>query len=117
MAVYAQDCQKDLDPYETYETFILNVTKILREGRRAGAKEFSFTGDLNVELGILCTDEDDIGEGTLCCQQGENDHGGFRKLMRYGIVKEFNCKVTSTWSNCGREKRRGLDAATIWGKS
>ena len=33
-----------------------------------------------------------------------NDQGEFKKLMWYGIVKEFNCKVTSTWSSCGREK-------------
>ena len=38
--------------------------------------------------------------GKVC----ENDHGGFKKLMWYGIMKEFNCKVTSTWSNGGREK-------------
>ena len=24
--------------------------------------------------------------------------------MWYGLTKEFNCKVTSTWSNCGREE-------------
>ena len=100
--VYVLDCGKDLD---VYETFIVNFTKILREGRRAGAKEFCITGDRNVELGILCTDEDDIGELEEMCWQGcENDHGDFKMLMWYGIMKEFNCKVTSTWSNCGREK-------------
>ena len=65
MAVYALDCKTYLD---VHEPFILNVTKILREGRRAGAKLFFFTGDLNVEL-----DKDDIGElsemrGPLCLQ-------------------------------------------------
>ena len=48
MAVYAQDCAKDL---EMYEAFISSVTKVLREGRRVGAKEFYITGDLKVELG------------------------------------------------------------------
>ena len=28
----------------------------------------------------------------------------FQEADEYGIVKEFNCRVTSTWSNCGREK-------------
>ena len=42
--------------------------------------------------------------GSLCWQGCENDHGGFKKLMWYAIMKEFNCKVTSTWSECKREK-------------
>ena len=93
------------------ETFILNFTKILREGRRAGAKELCIIGDLNVEWWLLCTDEDDISEfnemhGPLCWQGCERDHGGFKKLLWYGRTKEFNCKVTSTWSDCfaGRKK-------------
>ena len=57
----------------------------------------------------MCTDEDDIGEfnemrGPLCWQGCERDHGGFKKLLWYGILKEFNCKVTCTWSDCGWEK-------------
>ena len=56
-----------------------------------------------MELGTLCTDEDDIDElsemhGPLCWQGCGNDHGGFKKLMY--------CKVTSTWSNCGREREK-----------
>ena len=88
-AVYAPDCKKDLD---VYETFILNVTIILRERRRARAQELYITGDLNVELGLFSTDEDDIGEfhemyGPLCWQWCERDHGGFKKLTWYGIMK------------------------------
>ena len=80
MAVYAPDCRKDL---EVYETFILKVIKVLWEGRRGGAKEFYITGDLNAELGLLCADEDDVEElnemyGPLCWQGCENDHGGFK---------------------------------------
>ena len=53
-----------------------------------GAKDFKITGDLIVELGLLWTDEDDIGElnemyGPLCWQGCENDHGAFKKLMWY----------------------------------
>ena len=56
----------------------------------------------------MCTDEEDIEDlkemhGPLCWQGYENDHGGFKKLMWYGIMKEFNCKATFTWSTCGRE--------------
>ena len=77
MAVHVSDCKKDMDIYET-----LSVTKFLREGRREGVKEFYTTGDHNVELVLLCTDEDDIGEfnemyGPLCWQGCERDRGGF----------------------------------------
>ena len=102
------DCKKDLN---VYETFILNVAKILREGRRAGAKDLYITGDLNVELGLLCTDDfDELNEmyGPLCWQGCENDHGHFKKLMWNGIIKDFNFKVISTWSNCRREKETAL---------
>ena len=90
MAVYAPVCKKDL---VVHETFITSVTKISREGRRAWAKDFLFIGDLNVELGPLCTDEDDNHElnemcGLLCWQGCERDHGGFKELMWYGIKKE-----------------------------
>ena len=45
---------------EMYEAFISSVLKVPREGRRGGAKVFYITGDLNVELGMMCTDEKDI---------------------------------------------------------
>ena len=62
-----------------------------------------------MELELLCTDEDDTEElnemyGLLCWQGCGNDQGEFKKLMWHGIMKEFNCKVTSTWSSCGRGK-------------
>ena len=106
MAVCAPDCKKDLD---IYEAFISSVTEVLWEGRRGGARELYIAGDLNVDLGMMCTDEKDIEElhemhETLCWQGYETDHGGFKKLMWYGIIKEFNCKATSTWSKCGRDK-------------
>ena len=77
--------------------------KVLREGRRGGAKDFYITGDLNVELGMMCTDENDIEEltkmyGSMCWQGYDKDPGGFKKLMWYEIMKEFNCKASSTWS-------------------
>ena len=41
--------------------------------------------------------------GPLCWQGCDNDQGGFKKLMWYVKMKEFNCKVTSSWSTYGRE--------------
>ena len=52
MTVYAPDCKKDLD---VYETFIKTVTNISWEGRRGGTNDFHITGDFNVELGLLST--------------------------------------------------------------
>ena len=57
----------------------------------------------------MCTDEKDTEElnemyGRLCWQGYDKDHGGFEKMMWNGIMKEFNCKDTSAWSSCGREK-------------
>ena len=57
MAVYAPDCRKDLD---VYDKCVTDVTKVLCEGRRAGAKKFHIAGGLNVELGLLCTGDDEI---------------------------------------------------------
>ena len=42
--------------------------------------------------------------GPFCWQGYDNDPGGFKKLMWYGIMKHFNCKATSTWSKCGLAK-------------
>ena len=57
----------------------------------------------------MCTEEHDIDEqtgmcGPLCWQGYDKDPGGFKKLMWYGIMKEFNCKATSTLPKCGRAK-------------
>ena len=53
----------------------------------------------------MCTDDEDVEEllemyGPLCRHGCDNDQGGFDKLMWYEIMKEFNCKATSTWSCC-----------------
>ena len=77
MAVYAPDCKKDLD---VYETFIMTVTKISWEGRRAGGKDFYITVGFNVELGLMCTDEDDYDElneiyGSYVGKDGETTKG------------------------------------------
>ena len=106
MAVYAPDSGESL---EMYGACISSVIKVLREGRRGGAKDFYMTCDLNVELGLMRTDEKDIEEvmkmyGPLCWQGYDKDPGGFKKTMWYGIMKEFDCKVSSAWSLCGRTR-------------
>ena len=58
---------------------------------------------------MMCTDEKDIEElneiyGPLCWQGYDKDPGGFKKLMWYGIMKEFNCKAASACSKCGRAR-------------
>ena len=100
VAAYAPDSSKST---EMYDAFISSVLEVPREGRRRGAKDLHITGDLNVELGMMCTDEQDIEKlnemyGPLCWQGYDKDPGGFRKLMWYGVVQEFNCKATSTCS-------------------
>ena len=67
---------------------------------------------------MMCADEKDIEElneryGLLCWQGYDKDPGSFMKLMWYGIMKEFNCKATSTWSKVRRGKRNGLHAQTF----
>ena len=57
--VIAPDFGKDL---EEFETFIQEATKVLQEGRRAGATHFYVGADLNMELGSLCTGDEDHQE-------------------------------------------------------
>ena len=106
LAVHAPDCRKDLD---VYETFVKDVTNVLWEGRRAEAKKFYIVDDLNVELGLLCTYDEHVEElremyGPLRWQGCDDDQGGFKKLMWYEIMKEFNSKATSTWSDCDDDR-------------
>ena len=80
-AVYAPDSSEDM---EFCEACVSGVLQVLREGRRGGAKKFYITGDLNVELGMICTDENDIEElnemyGPLCWQWYDHDPGSYKK--------------------------------------
>ena len=52
-----------------------------REGRKGGVKKFFITCDLNVEVGMICTDENDTEElnemyGPLCWQGYDHNPGG-----------------------------------------
>ena len=81
---------------EMYEACISSVIKVLREGRRGGAKDFFFTGDLDVELGMMCTDEKDTEElmGMYCplCWQGHDKVPGV--LQETDVV--WDCERSST---------------------
>ena len=50
---------KDL---EQYEACVSNFLRVLREARKEEAKKFYISGDLNVELGMMCTDMEDAEE-------------------------------------------------------
>ena len=53
------DSKKSL---EMYEECISSVVKVLREGRKTGARDFYITGDFNVELALTCTDDNEEEE-------------------------------------------------------
>ena len=69
---------------EMYEAFISSVLKVLRGGRRGGAKGFYTTSDLNAELGMMCTDEKDLEELNEMCWRGYDKDPG---IQWYGIMK------------------------------
>ena len=46
--------------------------------------------------------------GLLCWQGYDMDPGGFKKLMWFEMMKEFNCKASSTWSVYGREREEAF---------
>ena len=55
MSVCAPDSGKDL---EEYKKFLEEVTHFLRVGWRNWAQHFSIAGDFNIDLGLLCIDEE-----------------------------------------------------------
>ena len=59
MSVYAPDSKKSL---KMYEECIASVVKVLREGRKGGARNVYIAGDINVELGLMCTNENEEEE-------------------------------------------------------
>ena len=69
------------------------MTKSLRDGRRNWAIRFYIAGETNIMLGLLhtCIEEDDEVCGVYgpqCWQGYHVDRGGFKKMMRYSIMKE-----------------------------
>ena len=87
MAVFAPDSSTSL---ETCDACISSVVKVLREGRRSGAKDFHITG-----FGAdVYRDKKDIEELTkiyapLCWQGYDNGPGGFQEnhvVRNYGRI-------------------------------
>ena len=74
------------------------------------AKDFYILNDLDVEVGMMCTNENDIEEptgmyGPLCWHGHDKNPGGLKKMMRHGIRKEFNCKPLPR-GPCTEEKEK-----------
>ena len=74
--------------------------------------------DFNAELGLMCTDENDEEKltklyGPLRWQGYDKDPGGFKKIMWYGIGKEFDCRVSSTRSVCGKVRADAFYAQAL----
>ena len=87
MAVYAPD----LKSLEMYEECISSVVKVLREGRKGVARDFYVTSDFNVELGLMCADENSKEKltklyGLFCWQRYDEDPRGFKK---YYLVWDY----------------------------
>ena len=80
MAFNTRDSGKDL---EEREKFMEETTNILHEGRQAVAKRFYIAGDLDIELGLLCTVDYDVEElsdmyGPQCWQDCDADPRNFK---------------------------------------
>ena len=85
-----------------------NITKVLHEGRQEGARRF-ISGDMNIELGLRCRDEDEEMQemyGPQWWHGIDADPGGLKKAMWRKIMKEFNCKAIATWSSCDDWRER-----------
>ena len=59
MAVYASDCRQDMDENEKC---VKDATRVSCEGRCARIKKHCVAGGLKVELRLLSTCDDEVGE-------------------------------------------------------
>ena len=82
-------------------------------------KRFYIAGDFNIELGLLCADDDEDEEiydmyGPKCWPGCDTDPGGLQKLMWYQIMEEFDRKAVSTWCSCDDEREKAF-THKAWG--
>ena len=98
MSVYAPDPKKSL---EMCEECIADVITVLRECRKGGALDLTLQ-ETSMQNWVWCIRLKTKLYGPLCWQGCDKDLGGFKKFMWYGIMKEFGCKVSCTWSACGK---------------
>ena len=75
------------------------MTRNVHEGRREGLRRFCISGELQVELGLMCTEEDEELRA-MCrpqCWHGiDADPGGLKKTMWFEVLKEFKLHGCST---------------------
>ena len=116
MCVSALDSAKD---HAEYEKDMQGLTKMVLEGRNGGAKRFFVPGDLNIELGFLCMDEEDEMKDISEPQYwyGIDAVPGVLKKSRWlEIKKEFKCTAVSTWLSCD-DRRAKFFTHNAWGKN
>ena len=104
MAAYAPDSNQDMGVCEASLWSVLGVPREA-EPEISTVQEIS-TGNWNGVYRRRRHREAPRDEmyGPTCWQGYDHDPRGIKKLMWYGIMKEFNCKATSTWSKCGLAK-------------
>ena len=106
VCVYALDSAKG---FEEYEKFMQELMKVMTEGRKEGANRFFIVGDLNIELGFSC--EDDEMKEIYCpqCWFGvEADPAGLKKSMLLDTLTDFGCKAMSTWLGCDGQRDKAF---------
>ena len=60
MCLYAPESAKD---FEEYEKIMRELTKVILEGRKEGARRLFAASELHIELGFLCMDQDEEMKG------------------------------------------------------
>ena len=84
------------------------VRATLMEGKRMGAVDFFIGGDLNIELKLCFAGDEHRGLDSIewYGMYGPECEGSAEDIIAYGkkfrwfrLLKDFNCTVTSTWSN------------------
>ena len=111
------------EPLRWWQCMLQPQAKVLRCTRPASraslkyfekdVKDFNITSDLFVELGMMCTDENDTEEltdtyGPLYWQGYNKDPDGFKKMIWYETMEELECEDSSTWSVYGRERENAF---------
>ena len=92
--------------FEGYEKFVGEMTKVLVEGPWEGATRFFIAGDLNIEPGPRCTDDDEEMHGPQCWHGTDTHPGRFKKTMWLEGMTEINCKEVSAWWSCNDQRER-----------
>ena len=75
------------------------VRNIMTEGRMAGAVDFYIGGDINIQMKLGNTGDERYGMYGPECRGGSEVVITHEKLRWLQLLKEFNCTVTSTWTN------------------